>query len=342
MEFRNTATSRAGTEDGIPMSGESDDDHNRTAKDKLTSNALRAVSFDRFDKIIIVCLVAVFAALFIWLLAFNDQPFYSYLTFLGLLTLVLVGILRAVGVVQTPIMLLGGAAGVFVGLFVLTNNYHDESEQIRVLTCSDPACNTLRSYFSFLQRKDFKSAIAILSDSWKQQQKSKLGQDYYDKFPSLFDTTVSFRDFVFLLRNDFGQVKAYAVSYDVTDDVPKNTLYETRKQVFSSLTGSYDRSELVKLIIDNLGDYYAVPADKTADIAKFINDRITIDQAIDPFFISELVIDMRRNKVADLKSNSEVHSQNLIERHFVHRVSMIQEHDVWKILNFERSFIANY
>lgn len=112
--------------------------------------------------------------------------------------------------------------------------------------------------------------------------------------------------------------------------------------MFSSLTGSYDRSELVKLIIDNLGDYYAVPADKTADIAKFINDRITIDQAIDPFFISELVIDMRRNKVADLKSNSEVHSQNLIERHFVHRVSMIQEHDVWKILNFERSFIANY
>jgi hypothetical protein len=75
-----------------------------------------------------------------------------------------VGILRAVGVVQTPIMLLGGAAGVFVGLFVLTNKYHDESEQIRVLTCSDPACNTLRSYFSFLQRKDFKSAIAILSD----------------------------------------------------------------------------------------------------------------------------------------------------------------------------------
>jgi hypothetical protein len=239
-------------------------------------------------------------------------------------------------------MLLGGAAGVFVGLFVLTNKYHDESEQIRVLTCSDPACNTLRSYFSLLQRRDFKSAIAILSDSWKQQQKSKFGQDYYNTFPSLFDTTVSYRDFVFLLRADLGQVKAYAVSYDVTDDVPKNTLYGTRKQVFSTLTGSYDRGELVKLIIDNLGDYYAVPADRAADIARHINDRITIDEAIDPFFISELVIDMRRNKVADLKSNSEVHPQNLIERHFVHRVSMIQEHDVWKILNFERSFIANY
>lgn len=342
MKFRNTTTSRYCTEDGIPMSDQPSDDHNQAAEDKLKSNALRPVSFDRFDKIIIVCLIAVFAALFVWLLAFNDQPFYSYLMFLGLLTLVLVGILRAVGVVQTSIMLLGGAAGVFVGLFVLTNKYHDESEQIRVLTCSDPACNTLRSYFSLLQRRDFKSAIAILSDSWKQQQKSKFGQDYYDTFPSLFDTTVSYRDFIFLLRADLGQVKAYAVSYDVTDDVPKNTLYETRKQVFSTLTGSYDRGELVKLIIDNLGDYYAVPADRAADIARYINDRIKIDEAIDPFFISELVIDMRRNKVADLKSNSEVHPQNLIERHFVHRVSMIQEHDVWKILNFERSFIANY
>jgi hypothetical protein len=48
-----------------------------------------------------------------WLLGRNNQPFYSYLTFLVLATLVLVGILRAVGVFQTPIMLFGGAAAVF-------------------------------------------------------------------------------------------------------------------------------------------------------------------------------------------------------------------------------------
>ena len=72
------------------MSNQLDDDQKPTSPDK---DGLHAVSFDRFDKLIIVCLISVFVMLFIWLLAFNKQPFYSYLTFLGLLTLVLVGIL---------------------------------------------------------------------------------------------------------------------------------------------------------------------------------------------------------------------------------------------------------
>jgi hypothetical protein len=51
MKFRNAATSRYCTEDGIPMSDQPSDDHNQAAEDKLKSNALRPVSFDRFDKI---------------------------------------------------------------------------------------------------------------------------------------------------------------------------------------------------------------------------------------------------------------------------------------------------
>jgi hypothetical protein len=126
------------------MSNQLDDGQRPASPDK---DDLRAVSFDRFDKLIIVCLISV-VVLFIWLLAFNKQPFYSYLTFLGLLTLVLVGILRAVGLFRTSMIALGGAAGVFVGLFLLTEKYYDQSEQIKdqseqikVLKCLDPACH---------------------------------------------------------------------------------------------------------------------------------------------------------------------------------------------------------
>jgi hypothetical protein len=328
------------------MSSQLDDDPKPTA---LGKDDLQAVSFDRFDKLIIVCLISVFVVLFIWLLAFNNQPFYSYLTFLGLLTLVLVGILRAVGLFRTSMIALGGAAGVFVGLFLLTEKYYDQSEQIRVqneqikvLKCLDPACNTLRRYFAFIQARDFKNAISLLSDTWKQQQQVRFGQDYYDKFPAMFDTTNSYSNVVILLRDDHDQMKDYAVAYDVTDDIQKNTLYEKRKQILSSLTGSFDSSDLEKSIIDDLNAYYVVPADKSSEISQYVHNNVTIDEAIDPFFITELVIELRRNEIADLKRNSIIHPNNQIERHFVHRVTMFKEHDDWKILNFERSFIANY
>ena len=71
------------------MSSQLDNDQSQPSPE---NDGLHAVSFDGFDKLIIVCLISVFVALFIWLLAL--QPFYSYLTFLGLLTLVLMGILR--------------------------------------------------------------------------------------------------------------------------------------------------------------------------------------------------------------------------------------------------------
>jgi hypothetical protein len=51
--------------------------------------------------------------------------------------LVLVGILRAAGIFQTSTILLGGAAAVFVGLFLLTgrsyDRYYDQSEEISKL-----------------------------------------------------------------------------------------------------------------------------------------------------------------------------------------------------------------
>lgn len=328
------------------MSSHADDHRMRKPLADLKRDALRAVSFDGPDKIIIVCLIAVFVALFVWLLVRSDQPFYSYLTFLVLLTLVLVGILRAVGVFQTSTMLLGGAAAVFVGLYLLTGNsydkYYDQSEQISILKCSDPACATLRHYFDSLEKKDFTSAISILSDSWKQHQIANNGQDYYDLFPTLFDTSVGYRNFSFLFRGEHDQTRDYSVSYDVTDEVPKNTLYDKRKQVLSSLSAAYNPKDLANFIIADLNSYYVVPADKVSDIAKYIDDNVTIDEAIDPFFICQLVIDMRRRNIADLKSNHTTYQKARIERHFVHRVTMSQEHDGWKILALRKSYIANY
>jgi hypothetical protein len=312
----------------------------------LKKDPLRDVSFDGHDKIIIVSLIAVFVGLFVWLLGRSDQPFYSYLTFLVVVTLVLVGILRAAGIFQTSILLLGGAAAVFVGLFLLTEKsygkYYDQSEQINILKCSDPACAALKRYFDFIEKREFTSATSILSESWKQHQRTNNGPDYYEIFPTLFDTTVGYRNFNFIFRGEHDQTKDYTVSYDVTDEIPKNTLYDKRKQTLSSLSAADNARELPNVILADLKNYYVVPADKCSDIVRYIDENVTIDRAMDPFLISNLVVDLRKSNIVDLVGNQTPHQKIRIERHFVHRVTMSQDHDVWKILAFKRSYIANY
>jgi hypothetical protein len=59
-----------------------------------------------------------------------------------------------------------------------------------------------------------------------------------------------------LLREDNAKTKEYSVGYDVTDDVPINTLFEGRKELLSSLTGLFDLSELEKMIMSDVTAYY--------------------------------------------------------------------------------------
>jgi hypothetical protein len=174
------------------------------------------------------------------------------------------------------------------------------------------------------------------------QEKAKYGQDYFDTFPMLFATTVSYKDLTILPRGDDGQIREYSVSYDVTDDVPRNNLYDKRKQVLADLTGSFDLNGIGNAILANLDNYYDVPADKKYEIAKYLNDTVTIDEAIDPFFITRFETDLRRSKIVDLKRNARINQRNLLVRHFVHRINMTKEKENWKLLNVERSFIANY
>lgn len=128
----------------------------------------------------------------------------------------------------------------------------------------------------------------------------------------------------------------------MTDDVPRNALYEKRKLSLTELNRPFDSTEVEKLVLGNLNNYYVVPPDKISDITKYIHDNVKIDDAIDPFFITRLEVDLRMNKIVDLKKNAMIHPTNQIERRFVHRITMIEDNHGWKILSFNKSYIANY
>jgi len=93
--------------------------------------------FDWIDRILILVLILVFVGLFIWFSVRNDQ-LYQYWSFTALLTLIFVGVLRAVGIVRTGWLALGGSVTVFVGVLWITgaayNSNRDSAQQQKVTT----------------------------------------------------------------------------------------------------------------------------------------------------------------------------------------------------------------
>ena len=205
---------------------------------------LESLSLDNVDKVIMLCLVAVFLVLFIFLLM-TRRELYAYLTFCALLTFIFVGFLRAKSIIQTPWMTLGGSAAVFAGLFSLTkaqfDKYTDMDGKLEHLENTittlrgdnDPAASAIYKYFSFLQDRQFPEAYALVSDARKQEKKAEVApQDDFENFKAAFEHTYGFDNVVV---SSIKGTNNYIVSYDVTDNVPSNELYDRwRGQLFSS------------------------------------------------------------------------------------------------------------
>jgi Ca2+/Na+ antiporter len=88
-------------------------------------------NFDRFEIGAIIALIAVFIGLFIWLTLTPDQQIYQYYAFALLSTLVLSGILKAVGAYKVSGVALGGSIVIFGVFFYLTKGSfesHDTSK----------------------------------------------------------------------------------------------------------------------------------------------------------------------------------------------------------------------
>lgn len=278
-----------------------------------------SIRLDRFDKLIIICLIVIFLVLFVWLLWKNIQPpTYAFWTFTALLTLIFVGFLRATGIFRTAWGALGGSVAVYVGLLLSTgktfDRYYDLGQEINKLKAQinslqeqlkqvDPAKYTLQQHFDFLQQKNFKAAYDIFSDARIAERKRALPPDVddYSAYVSAFDNTEAYRNVTCeLVGKETESERTYRVTYDVLDRVPHNTLFESGAKAISSFTGAVDKDAIVGIIVDNLKDYYVVPESAIPATQEYVRTR-TIEDILDPTFIGEMVIDLRNLKNIELQ-----------------------------------------
>ena len=88
--------------------------------------------YDRFEMGAILALIAVFLGLFIWLPIFPGQQLYQYLTFALVTTLVLSGILKAVGAYKSTKVALGGSIVIFGTFFYLTKGLLFDKQKLEL------------------------------------------------------------------------------------------------------------------------------------------------------------------------------------------------------------------
>jgi hypothetical protein len=314
-------------------------------------------SFDNVEKLIILFLVAVFIGLFIWLIQI-DQLLFAYWTFSALLALVFAGILRATGIVRTSWMAFGGGTAVYIALIWVTTDtfkaYDNSAQKIaelrsRILQlesqihADDPAKDTLVQYFDHLQNRRFADAYILVAEARKQERAREFGPDHFMHFQSSFDNTVGYDNVAVASEFASGRDRKYRVSYDVTDNIPNNEMFERRRQLFSSAAASeiLNQGAIIKVVIANLNQYFIINDDVITKVKYYIGTK-SIDDIFDPVFIAVLASDLRDGNKIELKTKFPTPGNIKARRHFVHDVIMVQEGAAWKIRSLATPVVANY
>jgi IS1 family transposase len=314
------------------------------------------ITFDYFDKVVIISIIAVFFTLFVWLIRSDFKPqTYAFWTFTALLTLIFVGFLRATGVFHTGWGALGGSVAVYAGLLWMTQgtferqydltkenkSLRDEITSLRSTLQVDPAKYTLQLFYEHLQKKNFQGAWDLISDARKSE-RMRDRADAYDAYVKTFENTQAYRNLTFdLVREESNGQRIYRVTHDVLDNVPHSTLFENRAKQFSSLSGSVDRDSVVRIVKDNLREYYVIPDPAVPVIETYIRTR-TVNELLDPTLIGEAVIHLKNDGI-ELRRSPTPPVNASVWRYFRYdNVVMIKQGDAWKIRVLNDPVIAVY
>jgi hypothetical protein len=204
---------------------------------------------------------------------------------------------------------------------------------IGILPQSDPAYQAISTFYSAIQSKRCRDAWILIHSA----RKAELMERHFSEveFCGAYETTRTY-DNLNIERQDTKQertaARSYRVSYDVTDEFPRNDLFDLRLKDFADVTksGSYDEKKLIGIIVNNMRLYYVVPTEAEEKIKELI--------ANTPFwFIAtpEFIAEMKR--LLSVKYRIELAAQTAappsrrVDRHFVHNLVMEMDSRQWKI-----------
>jgi hypothetical protein len=198
----------------------------------------------------------------------------------------------------------------------------------------DKAKQTIEQFYDAISDRNFDSAFRLIHRARLEEIRKVIPTFDRDKFAQTYDTTREYRNrFIALTApSDDAAGRVYIVSFDVSDEVPRNRLYESRQTLVKDLAAQriLNFDVLMGFVFSNLRQYYEVPGSTEAIIKDYVANR-QFESLLDPLFLSEIRRNLSVDYHVDLAPRVVRPSTVMVWRHFLQNLHLLKEDGTWKI-----------
>lgn len=255
----------------------------------------------------------------------------------GTILLVLVSVLLRSSRRKQSIRSLAQAAGIVTSLGTVIVSLLNVWKPVGVIEPGDEAKQAIFRFYDAIERDNIDTAYdlvarARIEEIRKREETKNWGKEnfrktyistggYLNKQVERVDTAPKDAD-----------TRVYHVSFDVSDQLPLNRVYELRYDIVGDVAskGLLNKDSLLEFVIQNLKEYYDVPPSAEQTIRDYIVNR-EFESLIDPLFLSEIRRNVAEKYNIELKPRTNSPSTKTIWRHFIQKIKIVKEDGSWKI-----------
>lgn len=242
---------------------------------------------------------------------------------------------------------LAKAAGVITSIGTLLVSLVNLSKPLGVVEQPDEAKQTIERFYTAIEKGNLDSAYELIHRARIEKIRETNPTWGKEDFRKTYATTGIYRHKEINRATGYGDDSAriYNVSFDVSDELPLNRLYELRQALVKDVVSKVliNEDSLIALILENLNEFYDVPQSADQTIRQYVRNR-KFESLIDPEFLSEIQRNFAQQYHIDLKPRTNRPSTKTIWRHFRQKLQMAQEDGSWKIRDglAKPEAVANY
>jgi hypothetical protein len=221
------------------------------------------------------------------------------------------------------------------------------STPIGVAPVPDQAKENIEKFYSAIEDGNFDTAFRLIHPARLDEIRAVKPNFSRDQFKELYASTREYKNrFVSRLHSLFEtDSRVYSVSFDVSDEVPRNRLYESRQALVKDVaqTGILNIEPLLSSVINNLKESYDLPP----NIEPVVRDDVLsrqFESVFDPLFLSEIRRNLSEEYQVRMTLRRTRPSTMLVWRHFLQNIEMLKDDQSWKVRQgiAQPRAVANY
>jgi hypothetical protein len=237
-------------------------------------------------------------------------------------------------------------SGIITSVGALLLSIVNVTKPIGIAAPPDEAKEVITRFYDAIQDLNFDTAFRLIHPARLDEIHERRPSFGRDTLKELYSSTREYRNKLITLASAKDpSARVYHVSFDVSDEVPRNRLFESRQALVRDFVewNIINENALVAAVLKNLKEFYQVPDGAEPAIRQFILSR-QFESVLDPLFLLELRRNLNEQVHMDFRPQGENPSSMVIWRHFLADIEVLKDENNWKIRQGlgEPMAVANY